>query len=932
MDKRKSTSKNNEKKFIDLLSDGRLDKDDKKSEVSHTSFGTPWGKYYISDDKSKEFISLYASLLKNGTTMHFVERPKYIAPLCIDIDFKFESVYPNRNYTVNNIKSLIKRVNDVIIKYINVESDQILSYVFEKPHATHNEKNGQYKDGFHIIYPFIAINKCMRYFIIDAARNDVIKNKDFDEIPFYNDIEDVFDTSVVMRNGWMMYGSVKDKGQLYSLTSIYDDKLEAYSAKKVNKIVNSSKTAEILSVRKFNKEDENSLLDITKELDFTKRLKMILDKYEGSSMRTLAKKMNKNNFIKLTDKSTSMDDYELIDSDDNSDDAIMDSDDEDEKPKKRISKEETQYVKKLVSLLSIKRAQSFEQWIYLGWCLKNISHKLLPLWIEFSKKSPKDFTEGMCEKKWAEAYEGEMGIGTLSYWAKADNPKGYAEILRTKVKAILQEAESGTHFDIAKVVFEMYKHQFRCISMKRNVWYEFQNHRWVLIEEGYTLNNIISEELTVEFMHLNQWYVTDAITKVSGERDLCNKKSEKILKIINELKKSGFKKSVMEQCSHLFYERDFEEKLNKNKDILGFDNGVYDLRAKCFRAGLPDDYLTFSVGYNYKEYNKNHKYVKNVESFFRKVQPEDDMYTYLLTLLSSHLDGHNKQQRFIFFTGFNGSNGKSTTLDFLQMALGDYASSVPPTLLTRKEKDASSATPELADKNGVRFLQMDEPEGDDHIYVSKLKRLSGNDKIAARALYQDLFYYKPQFKMILACNKLPHIEAIDGGTWRRIRVTPWESRFIDLDEKIEDKLHEHYKDPEIEDKMERWKRAFMWLLINEYYPIYRKEGGVPEPKKIKKQSDEYQKSSDIYFEFMSENLEITEKPSDWEKTAEVYDNFKVWYKSSYNSGSAPLLKDFKDYILKSKFKIKEDGSRIRGVKIKLDEEDDLENRLDELDG
>ena len=1344
MNSRKSTPKKkiSEKKFIDLLADSKLDKNDKTSEVSHTSFGTPWGKYYIPDDKANEFVSLYATLLKNGTTMHFVERPKLIAPLCIDIDLKFESVYPNRNYTTSNIKSLIKRINDRIVKYINVTDEELVAYVFEKPHATHVEKHNQYKDGFHIIYPFIAMNKSMRYFIIDTARQDVVANKDFAEIPFCNDIDDVFDTSVVMRNGWMMYGSVKDKGQLYSLTFIYDHEIKEYSAKKINKIINSSKTAAALSVRKFKKEDENSLLDITKELDFTKRMKMILEKYEGNAMKALAKKMGKNNMISLTDKSSNSphnDSYALIDSDENSDDEIVadvvnEDDDEDERPRKKISKEEIAHVKKLVSLLSPKRAETFKDWIYLGWCLKNISRKLLPVWIEFSKKCPEQYEEGACEKKWTEAYDGEMGIGTLCYWVKADNPAGYAEMLRNKIKDILKEAESGTHYDIAKVIYEMYKHQFRCINLKKNVWYEFQNHRWVLIEEGYTLNNIISEKLTVEFMHLNQWYIADAINKVSGERDLCNKKSEKILKIIVELKKSGFKKSVMEQCSHLFYEKDFEEKLNKNRDIIGFDNGIYDLKANCFRAGLPDDYLTFSVGYDYKKYTNEHKYVKNVESFFRKVQPEDDMFTYLLTLLASHLDGHNKQQRFIFFTGHAGchskgtkvimhdgkyknvedvklgdklmgddssprtvselftgtdlmykvhnfkgetytvnhdhrlalkavgknhisyhqkaniyrvdwhelvdglpkykskqfsinmygskskaydeaikfrdnneknnnylikkgdilpikirdyvklsdntrrlyvgfktgvnfnerniemnpyllgywlgdgasagtrittmdepviskirnvvadyglqfnkvgntkysynitngrqakngenkvkndlnyynlinnkhipedykrntrkvrlevlaglidsdgyynknmgnyeitlknktlaydtldicrslgfgcninkcekicynsktkakgtyyrimisgnmidipcilkrkmykhnrsektnrdplvssikvecigqgdyygfevdknnryvlddytvtynSNGKSTTLDFLQMAMGDYASSVPPTLLTRKEKDASSATPELADKNGVRFLQMDEPEGDDHIFVSKLKRLSGNDKIAARALYQDLFYYKPQFKMILACNKLPHIEAIDGGTWRRIRVTPWESRFIDLDEKIEDKAHEHYKDPEIENKMDKWKRAFMWVLIHKYYPIYRKAGGVPEPSKIKRQSDEYQKSSDIYFEFMSENLEITGKKSDWEKTNEIYDNFRTWYKSSYNGGSTPLLKDFKSYISTSKYKnqIKEHGTRIVGLKIKLDEDDNFENQLDELD-
>ena len=34
------------------------------------------------------------------------------------------------------------------------------------------------------------------------------------------------------------------------------------------------------------------------------------------------------------------------------------------------------------------------------------------------------------------------------------------------------------------------------VSIKRNVWYRFTNHRWKLIEEGHSLREMISTEVT----------------------------------------------------------------------------------------------------------------------------------------------------------------------------------------------------------------------------------------------------------------------------------------------------------------------------------------------------------------------------------------------------------------------------------------------------
>ena len=59
--------------------------------------------------------------------------------------------------------------------------------------------------------------------------------------------------------------------------------------------------------------------------------------------------------------------------------------------------------KKLVKILSPKRAESYPDWIPVGWALYNVSNKLLSDFIEFSKLSPTKYQPGCCEKVWKDA-------------------------------------------------------------------------------------------------------------------------------------------------------------------------------------------------------------------------------------------------------------------------------------------------------------------------------------------------------------------------------------------------------------------------------------------------------------------------------------------------------------------------------------------------
>lgn len=886
---------------------------------THSAFGHPWGKYDIPDNKLDEFYELYGKMVEAKVDLHLIERPKNIGPLLIDIDLHFTKDHKERQYTQDDIKYIIHEANVILKKYLKLTKKMLRSFIFEKKEPSYHEKNRYYKDGFHIVYPFIGLDKGMRYLILDDLKCRVQSKDGFERLPFINGLDDVFDTCVVSKNGWTMNGSRKEGGQFYRLTHIYN-----YDCKESD--TNEFQEEELhitCSNRKFDDDDIVPLKESVNKANTDKKVQRLLEK---------------NGEFKKKKKAEPIE----IDMDDDEDDS-SDSDSEDDTQssrrkkkskgkskdkhrdnyniKKKSGTDDVSVARKLANILSRRRATSYASWIQVGWALHNVSPDLLDAFKKFSKKCGEKYDAHECEKVWDKARDDGYTIKSLHWWAKKDDVEGYLKVMRESINELFEEAETGTEYDVAKIIHELYKYQYTCSSLKNNIWYEFQGHRWVEVESGYTLNTKLSEEITQEFALLNSALYAQGAAESGVDREATLKRAGSITKVMMNLKRSGFKGRVMEECSRLFYDKGFEELLDSNTFLIGFDNGVFDLRRGCFRAGTPDDYLTYSVGYDYEEYNFKDKVIGEILEYFKKVQREEDMREYILTLLASYLDGNIRDQKFILWTG-SGSNGKSKTVEFYQLAYGDYCGVLPVTVLTRKRGGSGAATPELAELKGKRFVVFQEPESDDTIHVGFMKELTGGDTIYARPLFKDPIKYKPQFKLLLTCNKLPYIPSTDGGTWRRLRVSPFDSEFVDLDtsgkfDGVPLKEHQFPKDYELDDKFEQWKGAFMWLLLNHYYKIYIKKG-LNEPEKVQMRTKKYKKDSDIYLEFIDEHLDLTGKKNDFESLDVIYQTFKAWHRESYAGTSTPSKKEMKEYLVNHDYKC--DVRYLYGAKFFIEEE------------
>ena len=87
-------------------------------------------------------------------------------------------------------------------------------------------------------------------------------------------------------------------------------------------------------------------------------------------------------------------------------------------------------LKKYLNLLNIKRTDQYNTWLYIGMCLFNCNstEKCFRLWDNWSKQSSFYDSKDYNATKWNSFKFSNLGIGTLKYLAKQDNPDLYDDL------------------------------------------------------------------------------------------------------------------------------------------------------------------------------------------------------------------------------------------------------------------------------------------------------------------------------------------------------------------------------------------------------------------------------------------------------------------------------------------------------------------------
>lgn len=946
----------------------------KGSPSNITRFQYPTGVYYIPLNKYEDFLTLYYNIWSNPIyqkdptlyILNFCERNCEIKPLLFDVDIDFVENYEgnDRPYTII-LEDVINDINTVIRE--NFEVKDITLYLLEKKYPT--DRNNDYKDGVHIQVN-IPFSPNQRDYIYDQLVKKANEKKLFDKLLVKPTNNDIYDKSTINVNPWLMYGSTK--------TYLSTEKLAnpEYILNKYGKKIYFSPKYELtktyLNGEEIENPDKYDLLDILTIRQFEIKNIPVIKVKKGKEFINDFTFDNKNN---SNNTSNNIKRKEFKNNNNNDNNIYYD-----------VSISEMNRINEAIAYLNMlgpKRWDEYPSWRNALWSCKSVSSNLFNSVMEFSKKSKK-FKYEVFMDTWN---RGKIGYGmcnmnTLRLMAMEDNYEAYTNYINNNTKLITNALKNNLE-DIALFIVPRLSNYIVSGCDKNANWYVYEMHRWCLennltkvfdiihqcgelvYKEGENkINSIIKnkEKRLNEYNNINCDSETEEKRNATQKRLITKKYDAEIKKtlvpyenlsrrLMNVQTKNN---DIIAACAnHLIYQDKnkgmrvnengelitidtsiFENVLDSNDTIIGFTNGVFDMKTWSFRSGLPTDYISMSTGYDYKDYTGDEPIFTELKNYFNSLFHNDEYSKFVLYNIANCLFEGNTEQRFYICVG-GGSNGKSSLFcNLMKSVFGSYYTPIDPSLFTQNKKSNSVASPETLALKNKRMAVMSETNKDEKLNSAKVKQATGKtDELIARQLYSNqINTFVNLSTPFMLTNKMPLIDTDDDGMWKRIIVLPFKSRFLKPEKmpsdeciKQNEKIGVYFSqiDETLDKRIKKVEfiQATMWYLLN----ILKNNKNVPIPKNVQDETDKYRKDNNYNAKFIEEYCDKTpDGKCSYNKLTSLYQKFMKLYNITPNN------KDLDNYLSTNGYEIKlikEGGIRgnyVFGLKISEEENENSE--------
>jgi putative DNA primase/helicase len=237
-------------------------------------------------------------------------------------------------------------------------------------------------------------------------------------------------------------------------------------------------------------------------------------------------------------------------------------------------------------------------------------------------------------------------------------------------------------------------------------------------------------------------------------------------------------------------------------------------------------------------------------------QPE--LSAYLQRVAGYALTGSTQEHALFFLYGL-GANGKTTFLNAVTACAGDYHRTAPIETFTASSVDRHPT--DLAGLRGARLVTAIETEEGRRWAESRIKSLTGGDKISARFMRQDFFEYTPQFKLIIAGNHKPGLKSVDEAIRRRFNLIPF-TVTIPPDE----------RDEALPEKLRAESPGIMQWMIDGC--VDWQERGLAPPEVVTTATTAYLEAEDALAAWIEEVG--CRDPNAWEKSSDLFASWGAW--------------------------------------------------------
>lgn len=528
---------------------------------------------------------------------------------------------------------------------------------------------------------------------------------------------------------------------------------------------------------------------------------------------------------------------------------------------KNISEAELRFY---LDSLNDTRFTSYADWRLIGAVIHYHGFDI-SIFHEYSKKA--DFEENNCydavgvDNEWSKFkinHRTPFTIDSLKGWALNDCPriinnnKYYKEPSEKMVKRLL------THFcykgskDVytAQLFYNYQNNKDRYIYDGEDVitgkscWY-YRNDFGIYIRDSGCLQ--LEKDLNTIF-NLIKIRHGELLNELTEEDSDQLKELNRIFdKNENYFTRAPQKKNIILELRLLYHIPEISIKFNTNRNLLGFNNGIFNLKNQQFYPhGIQGEYITMTTGYDYKKTYVSKR--EEITRLLRQIFPIDGVFEFMLYKMSKCLRGINDDQDFVILVG-GGSNGKTTFTEMIDSVLGEYSQPISLNYFTHKNKDedANAADPTLVTKMCSRVCVGSEFKEGATMSTHKIKGITGNDKMTCRQLFGLNVHFRCYFQLFMVMNEIPEVIDVTYGWVRRFRVVKMHNLFVDVVQASNHIL----KDTTLSDKIQTddWKLSLFHLLLE---IMHSPKVFVPEI--VLKDSREQLFKSDYILMFITEKL------------------------------------------------------------------------------
>lgn len=381
------------------------------------------------------------------------------------------------------------------------------------------------------------------------------------------------------------------------------------------------------------------------------------------------------------------------------------------------------------------------------------------------------------------------------------------------------------------------------------IWLTWQANRWERDRTG-RIDRVAKD--VVRQMHEHVAHVEDRTEAEKLSKWAFRSETERQLKAMIAIAKSEPEVPLV------------PEQLDADPWLFNCVNGTLDLRTGTLRAHDPGDYITKLSPVAYDPAAT----APTFDAFLTRILGGDpDLIAFVQRAVGCSMAGVTIEHVLLFLFGV-GANGKTTLLNLLIAAFGEYGQQAEAELLMQRRGESHPTG--LAKLKGARLVVASEVDEGRKMAEATLKRLTGGDRITARFLYRDFFEFDPTHTVWLAANHRPIVRGTDVGIWRRIKLVPFNVV-----------IPEPERDPHLGEKLRAELPGILAWAVRGCLEWQRV--GLAAPKAVEAATTDYRNAMDALGGFFEDRCTLDSEGQ--ESASDLYAAYDEWAK---RTGERPM--------------------------------------------